>query len=223
NDEPAQDAEPRWQLERLWIEDGRLRFTDAAQRTDIDIALASVEGGDRAAAPVAVDGSGHWRGAAFKLEGQAASPLELADTGTPYRIDLEARAGNTRASAGGTLTNPFRFQTFDLRMKLAGQDLEELYPLLGLPMPQSPPYALDRRVQCKCDFWRNKGWKGGVGGIDLSSIVQLYVFGDRPMFTAGLMSRGLDSVDLAGFHGAPPDTGGDETANERKKAEAARR
>lgn len=223
DDAPVRDGEPRWRLERLWIEDGRLRFTDAAERTDIDIALASVEDGDRAAAPVAVRGSGHWRGAAFRLEGQAASPLELADTATPYRIDLDARAGNTRASASGTLTNPFRFQTFDLRMKLAGQDLEELYPLLGLALPPSPPYALDGRLLRNADLWRYEGFKGAVGDSDLGGDVQVDVSGERPLFTANLLSRRLDFDDLAGFLGAPPDTGGDETANSRQQAEAARR
>jgi len=217
------DPDPRWRLERLWIDDGRLRFVDAAGRTDIDIALASVEGGDRAAAPVAVKGGGHWRGAAFRLQGQAASPLDLADTDTPYRIDLDARAGTTRASASGTLTNPFRFQTFDLRMKLSGADLEELYPLLGLALPPSPPYALDGRLRRNGDLWRYDGFKGSVGDSDLSGDVQVDVSGERPRFTARLLSRRLDFDDLAGFLGAPPATGGDETANQAQEAEAARR
>ncbi len=222
-DDDDPDADPRWRLERLWIQDGRLRFTDVAERTDIDISLSSVEGGDRAAAPVAVAGKGHWRGAAFRLQGQAASPLALADTGTPYRIDLDARAGSTRASASGTLTNPFRFQTFDLRMKLSGQDLEELYPLLGLALPPSPPYALDGRLLRNGDLWRYEGFKGEVGDSDLSGDVQVDVSGERPMFTARLLSRRLDFDDLAGFLGAPPDTDGDETANQAQEAEAARR
>ncbi|AKC87386.1 AsmA family protein [Pseudoxanthomonas suwonensis] len=219
--------EPRWRLDRLWIEDGRLRFTDATEKTDLDITLASVApaaGQARdAGAPVAVAGKGHWRGAAFRLEGQAASPLELADTDTPYRIEMDARAGATRASASGTLTNPFRFQTFDLRMKLSGQDLEDLYPLLGLALPPSPPYSLDGQLRRNGDLWRYEGFNGKVGDSDLSGDVQVDVSGQRPMFTAQLLSRQLDFDDLAGFLGAPPSTGADETANPRQKAESARR
>ena len=221
DDEP--DPDPRWRLERLWIEDGRLRFADAAARTDIDITLDSVEGGDRGQAPVAVAGKGHWRGAAFRLQGQAASPLELADSDTPYRIDLDARAGRTRASASGTLTNPFRFRTFDLRMKLSGADLEELYPLLGLALPPSPPYALDGRLRRDGELWRYEGFKGTVGDSDLSGDVRIDASGERPLFTAQLLSRKLDFDDLAGFLGAPPSAGGDETANPEQAAEAARR
>ncbi len=221
------EATPRWRLERLWIDQGRLRFTDAAEKTDIDIALASVAPGAGAradaSAPVAVAGKGHWRGAAFRLEGRAASPLALADTDTPYRIDLDASAGATRASASGTLTNPFRFQTFDVQMRLQGQDLEDLYPLLGLALPPSPPYRLDGRLRRNGDVWRYEGFKGTVGDSDLAGDVQVDVSGERPMFTAQLLSRRLDFDDLAGFLGAPPSTGGEETANAQQKKQAAQR
>src|SRR5690606_7440548 len=223
DDHSDPDEDPRWRLERLWIDDGRLRFTNASERTDIDLALASIEGGDRSTAPVALKGNGHWRGAAFRMEGEAASPLELADTDTPYRIDLDARAARTRASATGTLTNPFRFQTFDLQMKLAGADLEELYPLLGLALPASPPYALDGRLRRNGDVWRYEGFKGTVGDSDLSGDVKVDVRGERPLFVAQLLSRKLDVDDLAGFLGAPPATGAGETANAEQEAEAARR
>lgn len=213
---------PRWRLDRLWIQDGRLRYSDAAARTGIDITLDSVEAGD-GPAPVALAGKGRWRGAAFRLQGSAASPLELADTATPYRIDLEARAGNTRASASGTLTHPFRFQVFDLQLALAGQDLEELYPLLGLALPPSPPYALDGRLRRDGQVWCYEGFKGRVGDSDLAGDVRIDARGERPLFTARLLSRRLDLDDLAGFLGAPPSAGEGETASPGQQARAARR
>jgi len=219
------EGEPRWRLDRLWIDDGHLRFTDATEKTDIDIALASVapeSGQPRGASPVAVEGSGHWHGAAFRLEGQAASPLALADTDTPYRIDLAASAGATHAQASGTLTNPFRFQTFDLRMALSGSDLEDLYPLLGLALPPSPPYRLDGQLRRNGDLWRYDGFAGKVGDSDLAGDVQVDVSGPRPMFRAQLLSKKLDFDDLAGFIGAPPSTGSGETANASQKAQSAK-
>ncbi|HET6397209.1 MAG TPA: AsmA family protein [Pseudoxanthomonas sp.] len=224
--EPRRESEPRWRLDRLWIRDGRLRFTDAAEKTDVDLTLSSIapaSGAPPAAAPVAVAGRGHWRGAAFRLEGQAESPLELADTEAPYRIDLDAAAGATRARARGTLTNPFRLQTFDLQMALSGKDLEDLYPLLGLALPPSPPYRLDGRLRRNGDLWRYDGFKGRVGDSDLSGDVQVDVSGQRPMFRAQLLSRRLDFDDLAGFVGAPPSAGDGETANAEQQAQAARR
>jgi len=217
------DGPPRWRLDRLWLENGRLRFVDAPEKTDIDIALQSVAPGKAEGSPVAVDGSGRWRGAAFKLDGHVASPLDLVDTQTPYRIDLKASAGATRARASGTLTHPFQFRQFDLQMALSGQDLEDLYPLLGLALPPSPPYALDGRLGRTGDRWRYTGFNGRVGDSDLAGDVHVDVSGDRPHFKAELTSRRLDFDDLAGFVGAPPRTGDGETANARQQAQAAER
>jgi len=44
---------------------------------------------------------------------------------------------------------------------------------------------------------------------------------DRPLLKANLASKRLDFDDLAGFVGAPPQTGGSEAANAQQRAEAA--
>jgi uncharacterized protein involved in outer membrane biogenesis len=51
--------------------------------------------------------------------------------------------------ASGTLTNPFQLRVFDLQFALSGQDLADLYPLLGIAIPPSPPYALGRTAQAR--------------------------------------------------------------------------
>src|SRR5690554_5018655 len=128
-------------LRRLWIDQGRLRFEDARNDTGIDIHLASREPAQcHAAPPVALEREGRWRGAAFSLEGSAESPLELQDAEHPYRLDLRARAGATRAHARGALQAPFQLDRFDLQFALAGRNLADLYPLLGVAMPDTPPY-----------------------------------------------------------------------------------
>ena len=72
------------QLRQLWIDDGRLRFDDAASRTAIDIKLASQQPRDAdTAPPIALQGDGRWSGSAFSLEGTTESPLELQDTERP--------------------------------------------------------------------------------------------------------------------------------------------
>src|SRR5690606_33253120 len=106
------------------------------------------------APPVALEGGGKWAGNPFTLEGTAESPLELQQTDKPYRIDLHAAAGATQAHARGTLVNPFRFRSFDLRMALSGKNLEDLSPLLGISLPPTPPYALDGRFIRDGNTWR---------------------------------------------------------------------
>ena len=217
---PPSSGEPNWQIRQLWVEGGRLRFSDAPQKTQLDISLDSVAAKDQAQAPaLAVDGDGQWRGNDFKLAGQIESPLELTEEGRPYRIDLRASAGATHARARGTLTDPFQLlQTFDLQLALRGQDLEDLYPLLGLALPPTAPYAFDGRLQRDVDQWRYNGFKGKVGDSDLAGDVHIDAAGKRPYFRAQLVSQRLDFDDLAGFVGAAPSTSGNETANAEQKA-----
>ncbi|TDK24446.1 AsmA family protein [Luteimonas aestuarii] len=200
------DGEPRWRLERLWVDDGHLRFVDTASRTDLQLGIASREPRrEDAAPPVGIDGGGTWRGSRFTLEGVAESPLALAQADDPYRISLRASAGATHATARGALVNPFQFRHFDLQLALRGQDLEDLYPLVGLALPPTAAYNFDGRLRRAGDIWHYTGFEGTVGKSDLSGDVRVDVTGDRPHFHARLHSDRLDFDDLSGFVGAAPD------------------
>ncbi|WP_249405728.1 AsmA family protein [Stenotrophomonas sp. CFBP 13718] len=211
------------QLQRLYIDDGRLQFLDERGRTDIQVAVRSGKPKQAdAAPPLLVGGKGSWQGNAFTLNGNTESPLELTNSGHPFRIHLDGRAGGTHAVASGTLINPFQFQTFSLQFRLSGQDLEDLYPLVGIALPSTPPYRLDGQLTRDHQVWQYQKFNGRVGDSDLGGDVKVEVGGERPRLTANLVSKRLDFDDLAGFIGAPPKTGGDETANAEQKAEAAR-
>lgn len=208
---------------RLWIDDGRVRFVDAPHRTDIDVEVASrAPVRDAAAPPVAIEGGGLWRGSRFTLQGQAESPLELQRTDKPYRIDLRAAAGATRARARGTLLDPFRLRDFDLRMSLSGRNLEHLYPLIGIAMPPSPPYALDGRFTRDGNTWNYDGFTGKVGDSDLAGSAAVTTGGERPFLRANLTSKRLDFDDLAGFVGAAPKAEDGGSLDDELKALAAK-
>lgn len=206
----------------LRIDDGRLLFLDPKNRTDVDITLDSAPSPkSEAASAVDVEGKGHWAGNRFTLGGQVASPLALRDTDKPYRIDLRATAGPTRAHARGTLVDPFRLRDFDLQLMLAGQDMEDLFPLIGIATPPTPPYRLDGRFTRDGDTWRYDGFTGVVGDSDLAGSASVTVGRARPLLQASLVSKRLDFDDLAGFVGAPPQTGGGEASNPGQRAKAA--
>jgi uncharacterized protein involved in outer membrane biogenesis len=221
----------------LWIDQGKLAFLDAASKTDIKVAVASQAAkGDETAAPISAKGGGRWKGNAFTVQGRAESPLELRDADSPYRIDARATAGATRAHARGTLLDPLRLRDFDLKLALSGQNLDELYPLIGLALPASPPYAFDGRLTrditapakgtAKGDrkrvVWHYDGFSGTVGDSDLAGQLSVATGGKRPALRATLSSRRLDFDDLAGFVGAAPQAGRGEATNPELSALAAR-
>jgi hypothetical protein len=219
DDEPGGEPLP---LRRLWIEDGRLRYASAVDRTEIDIAVDSTvpnrEGG---APPIEIQGKGRWRGSDFKIAGRAESPLELGQSESAYHIDLRATAGATEARARGSLVNPFQLQRFDLQLAVSGQDLEDLYPLTGIATPPTPPYRFDGRLSREGDTWRYRDFSGRVGDSDLGGSAEFRVGGERPVLVANLASRRLDLDDLGGFVGTPPATGAGESTNAQAKARAA--
>ncbi len=215
------DGEPPV-LQRLLIDDGRLQFLDAAGKTDILVSLNSGKPKNAdSAPPLLVKGKGRWQGNSFTLDGNTESPLELTNSDHPFRIHLDGRAGATHAIASGTLTNPFALRTFDLDFMLSGQDMEDLYPLIGLAIPSTPPYRLKGRLKRNNDVWRYENFTGTAGDSDLGGTAQIEVGRERPFLKADLVSKRLDFDDLAGFVGAPPKTGGGESANAEQKAEAA--
>ncbi|HET7127132.1 MAG TPA: AsmA family protein [Lysobacter sp.] len=223
-----QSANTKAQFRSLWIEGGRLRFFDPPNKTDIDIEVAS-EAAKKTGegAPILAQGSGRWKGYPFKLEGRGESPLELRNTQRPYRIDATASAGSTHAHAVGTLLDPLRFRDFDLRLALRGQNLEDLYPLLGIAIPPTPPYRLDGRLtrtihNAASSTWKYDGFTGVVGDSDLGGYAHVTTGGERPYLRADLRSKRLDFDDLAGFVGAAPKAGGGESTNPELAAQAAK-
>nr|WP_235893521.1 AsmA family protein [Lysobacter lacus] len=214
------------QFRNLWINDGHFEFLEPLKHTDISVQVASDAAKNASAAPpITAKGSGHWRGNAFTLEGRAESPLQLKSRDTPYHVDVHASAGRTHAHARGTLLDPLQLRDFNLQLALNGQNLEDLFPLLGIAAPPTPPYSLDGRLTRGIDgaktSWHYDNFKGRVGDSDLGGDATFVTGGKRPFLRGRFVSRRLDLDDLAGFIGGAPQAGGGETTNPELAAKAA--
>lgn len=210
------------QFRRVWIDAGKLSFLDAANDTDIKVDVATATPNSQGAPPITVEGGGRWQGNEFSLQGRAESPMALRDVDSPYTIDVQARAGATRAHARGRLLDPLRLRDFDLQFKLSGANLEDLYPLIGIAAPATPPYVLDGDLSRDGSVWFYNDFSGTVGDSDLSGDANIDTAGERPYLRADLRSKRLDFDDLAGFVGGAPDAGGDESSNPELEARSAR-
>lgn len=216
------------EFRNVHIESGTLTYYERAQETDIKVAVDSEPRGAGAVEPpITLKGAGTWSGNAFTLAGTAESPLELRDSERPYRIDLRGAAGPTRAHARGTLLDPLRLRGFDLALSITGQNLDDLFPLIGVALPPTPPYALNGRFTRTIDApmrstWKYDGFSGTVGDSDLSGSAHVSAGGKaRPYLKADLRSARLDLDDLGGFIGLAPKAGGGETTNPELAAQAA--
>jgi uncharacterized protein involved in outer membrane biogenesis len=128
--------------------------------------------------------------------------LALDSAENPYPIRLRAAFANTRARVNGQLYDPLRLKGEDVQFELEGADLAQLFPLLGVPLPPTPPYKLSGHLNHKGDVWTFRKFAGRVGNSDLAGDFSVDRGRARQIITADLVSRNLDMKDLGGFVGA---------------------
>jgi AsmA family protein len=138
---------------RLEIVDGRVSYADAKRRLDLDGTIRTAKGqaGDEARAELALKGS--IEGQPLTLHFIGGSALMLRDTDTPYPVDLDVAYGDTRLTIKGTLQDPLQYKGANVRLALSGSDLADIYPLLGIPGPPTPPYRIVGKLLYEPGVW----------------------------------------------------------------------
>lgn len=134
-------------------------------------------------------------------------PLLNIDRDKPYPFDADIRAGATSVSAQGAVPKPFDLSNFWMNVAGHGPDLSQLYGLTGVPLPNTPPYALRARLSRDVHLWRLDGLGGKVGSSDLTGALSVRTGGKRPFLTADLHSKTLAFPDVAALFGGAPKTG----------------
>ncbi len=210
-------------IKQFTIDHGELTYREDATHTSlvVDVNSDAPDATSRLA-PLSFDGKGIYRNNSFTLQGRADSPLDLSNTATPYRIDIGAVAGATRAHASGALRNPLQVTGYDLDFTLAGPDLSLLYRLIGVAAPETPPYRLHGRLGHVDHVWSFNRFTGVVGNSDLAGDLAVDNNGSKKFMKAVLASRRLDVHDLAGFVGAPAHANPAKASTVKQQVEAER-
>lgn len=157
-------------------------------------------------AQIGLDAKGRYAGQPITAQAIGGAALSLRDEANPWPIDLRVQNGPTRVTLVGTLRNPLQFAGADLRLDLQGPDMTLLQPLIGVPIPTTPPYRIQGKLDYAAGRVRFTGMEGRVGKSDLEGDITVSTSGERPDVTVDLRSRRLDLDDLAGFIGSQPGT-----------------
>lgn len=202
-------------VDDLFVTDGRLRYLDAREPVRVELAVRADPAG------VVAGGRGNRRGRDFRLALAGAPLLALSDGNRPYPLTVSLISGATRLSGRGQLSRPLIAGGGRLALALRGEDPAALAPLLGLSLPNLPPYRLRGQLEFGDGIWRVRGLRGRVGDSDLAGdfVVES---GERLTVWADLHSQRLDLDDLLPVVGAPPATGAGETASPAQRAQAQR-
>lgn len=203
-DRQQRDESARITLNHVAIKTGRVGYSDVKQKTAISAIVATREMPAGTATPLQVSAQGQYRGLDLKLQGQGASVLGLREVKTPYRLQVSGKIGPTTLRADGTITNLAGLSAIDLKIGLSGGSLAQLYPLLGVVLPDTPPYATQGRLLRQAQRWRYEKFTGRIGRSDIAGTLQVDTGGKRPKLTATLVSRQLNFADLGPLVGSGP-------------------
>ncbi|MCU9951224.1 AsmA family protein [Pseudomonas sp. PDM13] len=150
---------------------------------------------------------GSYKGQALDGSGKIGGLLALKDPRKPFPLQADLRIGATRIALAGTLTDPTHLGALDLRLKLAGNSLGNLYPLTGVTLPDTPAYSTDGRLVAQLQDpagpqFHYQGFNGAIGDSDIHGDLHFVARQPRPKLSGALTSNQLRFADLAPLIGA---------------------
>ncbi|WP_339523127.1 AsmA family protein [Pseudomonas sp. EL_65y_Pfl2_R96] len=150
---------------------------------------------------------GQYHGQNLAGQGKIGGLLALQDATRPFPLQAQVNIADTSVELAGTLTDPLNLGALDLRLKLAGASLGNLYPLIGVTLPDTPPYATDGHLTAKLHepggaLYRYEDFNGKIGESDIHGNLAYLASQPRPKLSGALVSNQLLFSDLAPLIGA---------------------
>lgn len=188
----------------LRITDGDIRIALARLRSDFRLALHTTPPAEGKPGTIVADAKGRYAAQPITGHFVGGALLTLANAQNPYPVDLSIANGPTSVTLRGTVDDPLHFAGAQLNLKLAGPDMSLLYPLIGIPIPQTPRYSIAGKLDYTEAKIRFTGFDGHLGGSDIGGDIIVDPHQKVPFVDAALHSHLVDLADLAGFVGGEP-------------------
>jgi uncharacterized protein involved in outer membrane biogenesis len=205
---------------RLEIDDGQLGYSDFKRKIDLKGTISTATGEAGGQPEAKLDLAGTLENQPLKVHFVGGSAVMLRQTDKPYPVDLDIAYGATKLAVKGTLQDPIQWKGADVQIELAGPNLADIYPLLGIPGPRTSPYRITGRLEREPGVWKvtNSTWH--VGDSDLAGDIEIDERQTPSHLIARLASRHLTFADLAPLIGASPGKSGnvsrEQAATERQ-------
>lgn len=227
--EQADEKPSAWTLDigAIGFDKGQVKVDDQPTQTRLDVLVDPLGKpipfsdivGEKAAGKAAGQGDapqdyafgwkvkGSYKGQALDGSGKIGGLLALKDARKPFPLQADLRIGATRIALAGTLTDPTHLGALDLRLKLAGNSLGNLYPLTGVTLPDTPAYSTDGRLVAQLQDpagpqFHYQGFNGAIGDSDIHGDLHFVARQPRPKLSGALTSNQLRFADLAPLIGA---------------------
>ncbi len=224
------DAKPSdWTVDigAIGFDKGHVTLNDQTLRTRLDVVIDPLgkpipfseivgekeakKAQEKGAAPqdyaFALKVNGEYHGQKLNGTGKIGGLLALQDAARPFPLQAQVSIADTKVALAGTLTDPLNLGALDLRLKLAGSSLSNLYPLTGVTLPDSPPYSTDGHLIAKLHepggaVFTYENFNGKIGSSDIHGDLKYAASQPRPKLSGKLVSNQLLMADLAPLIGA---------------------
>ena len=157
--------------------------------------------GTRAVYQFAWQAEGNYQGTPFHGKGKTGGVLALQQNDQPFPVQADVHAGDNHIALVGTLTDPLHLAALDIRLWFSGTSMAKLYPLTGVTLPDTPPYATEGHLKAELkvghSHYSYDHFRGRVGGSDLTGDLAFDTGGARPKLTGNVQSQLLQFTDLA--------------------------
>ncbi|HYC41987.1 MAG TPA: AsmA family protein [Noviherbaspirillum sp.] len=193
-------------LHSLAIKNGNVRYVDPAKKADATARINTSDDGT-----VNFKLGGKFNGEPVSGGGKAGGLLTLMEKNVQYPVEATLKVGETTITADGRLTDPAHPSALDLKLKILGASMADLFPLSGLVLPETPKFSTEGRVVAtfKPDDIRVRyeKFKGKVGDSDIGGTLEYLHRKPRPLLSGEVVSNQLRLTDLSALVGT------DEKAN----------
>jgi AsmA family protein len=202
------------------VDKGLLNYRSSSQGADLAVNFSVVPEGEQQL-PLTFKVSGKWKNQAFSAMGRTGGVLQLSkDITQSFPIEVNATSGRTSLKAKGTIENLAQLAGLNASFDLKGKNLEDLYGLLGVVLPATPPYRLSGQLNKSADVWAATKIRGVLGSSDLSGALTFDSSATKPLLTGKVQSKILDFEDLLPVIGLPVKTARTAAAPAEKSASA---
>ncbi|MBV4489673.1 AsmA family protein [Pseudomonas oryzicola] len=221
-----ENAEPsKWQLDigAIGFDQGNVSFDDQTLKTSMKVQIdplgkpipfSDIVGKARAEKTGAAQDyafglkvQGRYKGQPVAGSGKIGGLLALQDASQPFPLQADVRIADTHVVLAGTLTDPRNLGALDLRLRLSGASLGNLYPLTGVTLPDTPAYSTDGHLSANLQapqgaIFNYQGFNGQIGNSDIHGDLAFVASQPRPKLSGNLVSNQLLFKDLAPLIGA---------------------
>ncbi|NBW07207.1 MAG: AsmA family protein [Caulobacteraceae bacterium] len=191
-------------IQQLIITGGHIVVDEQKRGLTLDATINAREAANDGDAGFVLDGKGSLNRSPLTLRIEG-GPFINIRRNKPYHFSANLSGARSRLVADGSITRPFDLGQFQSTLSLQGQDLNDLYLLTGITLPNTPPYRLSGALKRDDSTWTFNDFSGRVGASDLHGDVKVETR-NRLRVEAQLASRNLDINDLTAILGAKTQT-----------------